>query len=646
MIRQLLFLLLLTLFSATASEVYMDEREVYLLGSSIDYLEDATGTLTIEDVRNKAFADLHQEVPNFGFSSSVYWLKVTIFPERANLGKQWRLSIEYPLLDEIELFAIADSGEQILHQYGGKALAFAKKELAHRNFLFSLPLSVEPLTLYIRVRSKGALQIPLQLQTDDNILEAEQTTMLKVGIYYGIFLIIFVYNIIMYFYTREENYLLYLFFLISFIGWQLTVDGLGRQYIWTNWQWMIDHGGTFWMSISLFTVLYFTRSFLQTKQHVPRLDKLLYFLMLLTFLLVPASFIVPYGILVQVDAITAIALSILLLTTGIIVFKQNYRPARFYIAGWSAFLLGSIVFALNKFSLFHGFHIFNHAQQIGSMLEMVFLSWALADKVKLLQDEFVEKLSGLNLLLQGKVHEGLEEARERDRMLLKQSRMAALGEMIEQIAHQWRQPLNTMALIMQDLYVKVKLGKFSEEIFDQANERMNENLQHMSKTIDDFRKLNLADDKAEHFTLEEMLDSVIALNEAALKFSNITCSVHGGGVHYITAVKNEVIQVMMNLMKNARDAIIDNGVKNGQISIAISEDRKNFILTIEDNGGGIRDEIMEKIFNPYFTTKTESEGTGIGLYMSRSILEDSIKGSLDAENAESGARFTIRFPKL
>lgn len=646
MLGKTLLLIIMFSFIVLAAPLRMDDtREAYSLHKHIEYYEDKEGLLSFEEVRTRSFVYLDQAVPSFGFTSSAYWFKIRVLPSKSSQDRHWWLSVTYPLLDQIQFFRAEDDGTWYSSQHSGEQEDFSYRELEDRHFHFRVKLEEEPVTLYLRVTTNGSMQVPMVLQTSEDIIESYQIPLLLTGLYYGVFIIIFLYNLILYFYTREKNYVYYLLFISSFIGWQMTLDGLGIQYFWTHWPWVIEHMAPLWMSLATFFAILFSRSFLRTKENAGRLDTLLLILLLLSGVLMTGTLFIAYDLIVTINAVMGVVAASTLFVTGIVTFRREYRPARFYIAGWSAFLVGTVVFALNKFDLFGGFYLFNHAQQVGSAIEMILLSWALADRVKLLQDEYVEKLSGLNLMLQGKVREGLESAREKDRMMLKQSKLAALGEMIEQIAHQWRQPLNTLALISQDLYFKVQLGQFKAEDFEKAHEQINNNLQYMSKTIDDFRNLHMSDKEAEDFSLEELVNSVVSLNEASLKFSNIKCTIFTSGEHYIKTAKNELIQILMNLIKNARDAITVHQIQEGRIIVGVEEDDDKVMLFIEDNGGGIPSEIAESIFDPYYTTKSKDEGSGIGLYMSKSIIEETMHGTLTVVNGSMGARFVITLPK-
>lgn len=639
-----LFIPVFAFLNLAAEPLYLDMEDSYDLAPYIDYLEDPVGMLTLDEVKKRPFS--HETVSdyNFGFTRSVYWFRVTLVPSATSSYREWWLRIYYPLLDDIKVYGVDDGGKLLFAKRSGDLDPFAEREVKHSSFLFSVPLDRE-VTLYVRVKTESSMQVPMVLQHSVAVIEEDQLSALLMGMYYGIFIIIVLYNLVMYSYTRESTYIYYLFFIVIFVLWQLTLNGVGIQFLWNGWPWMIEHGAPLTTALAGTASILFSRTFLQTPTYLPRMDRVLSVFMYLSVVVAAAGLFLSYRMAIVMSAALATVIPILLLFSGILVWRRYFRPARFYVLGWSSFLLGTVVIALNKYGLFTGYFFFNHAQQLGSALEMIFLSWALADRIKLMQDEYVSKLSSLNVTLQKKVSASLEKEREKDRMLLKQSRLAAMGEMIEQIAHQWRQPLNTMALIMQDLYFKFQLKTFVEADFEKANSLINENLQYMSKTIDDFRNFHQPNIGGELTSIESIVQMAITLNEASLNYSHITCTLHSEEPHNVIVARNELVQILMNLIKNSRDAMTERRVEAGRIDIYVEAGANTVTIIVEDNAGGIPEVVMDHIFEPYFTTKSQSKGTGLGLYMSRSIIEESMGGTLQAQNGEHGARFILTLPK-
>ena len=234
-----------------------------------------------------------------------------------------------------------------------------------------------------------------------------------------------------------------------------------------------------------------------------------------------------------------------------------------------------------------------------------------------------------------------EALREKEQMLIQQSRQAAMGEMIGNIAHQWRQPLNTLGLTIQQLSLYNDLGEFTKEFLDNSVNRSMELIKHMSQTIDDFRNYFRPDKEKVEFKVQEALASTLVLIEDSYKSQNIGVEFVAKGDLIIQGFRNEFSQVVLNILNNARDVLLEREIKDPRVSIVIDSENGRAVVTISDNAGGIPEEIIGKIFDPYFTTKGPQTGTGIGLFMSKTIIEKNMNGRLTAQNTADGAEFRI-----
>jgi PAS domain S-box-containing protein len=236
----------------------------------------------------------------------------------------------------------------------------------------------------------------------------------------------------------------------------------------------------------------------------------------------------------------------------------------------------------------------------------------------------------------------MEELREKERMLLQQSRLAALGEMISNIAHQWRQPLNELGLIVQELQLTYEKGNFDREYLKASVAKFMKLLTHTSRTIDDFRNFFKPDNEKASFKVQEVVEKTVSLVEESFRQLRITINVKAAGEPVITGHPNEFGQVILNILFNARDAFLARkGDKPRVIAIEMFSQEGRAVVTVSDNAGGIPEEILDKIFDPYFTTRGPEQGTGIGLYMSKIIIEKNIPGRLSARNSAEGAEFRI-----
>lgn len=254
-----------------------------------------------------------------------------------------------------------------------------------------------------------------------------------------------------------------------------------------------------------------------------------------------------------------------------------------------------------------------------------------------------QSLTETNRNLESRVRAEVAKNREKDHLLIQQSRLAAMGEMVHNIAHQWRQPLNAVNLILANIQDAHHYGELDEETMKQAVADGDRLIQGMSRTIDDFRNFFRPNKEKKPFKLSEAVREALALLGASLRNHRIDVTIEEADEIEVLGFENEYAQVLLNLLNNAKEAIMARGIANGRIAIRIGrDDDGNAKVTIRDNAGGIPPEVIGQIFEPYFSTK--EMGTGIGLYMSKMIIEKSMEGRITATNIDCGAEFTVSCP--
>jgi PAS domain S-box-containing protein len=250
-----------------------------------------------------------------------------------------------------------------------------------------------------------------------------------------------------------------------------------------------------------------------------------------------------------------------------------------------------------------------------------------------------EKLKEINKELEERVTIGVQEIRLKDHLLILQSRQAAIGEMLSNIAHQWRQPINALGLMLQNMYYIYSQGNMDEARMASYQKKGLQLIDHMSHTIDDFRSFFIPEKKPQEFSLKTIILKTKELVDESLQSEGVSLSIEDEADCLVWGYSNEFGQVLLNLIQNALEALKERGVKDRRINIR--EDVRTDIVSVvvTDNAGGIPPDVIRKIFDPYFTTK--EKGTGIGLYMSKMIVEGQLNGKLLADNTNEGAEFTI-----
>ena len=264
-------------------------------------------------------------------------------------------------------------------------------------------------------------------------------------------------------------------------------------------------------------------------------------------------------------------------------------------------------------------------------------------------DAFFDK-DGETLLRITGFHRDITEQERQNKMIESQNRVAAMGDMIGNIAHQWRQPIGAINNTLNDLEFDIELEDLTEldaKQFLAVSAKVKGYTSHLSQTIDDFRGLTSDEKEKINFLVIEVLDEAYSIVESEYTKHNIVFKIHLEGECQcnFNGYKRELLQVIINILNNAKDILLEKDIENPRVDVGVQRDDDKVYVSIHDNAGGIPASIIEKVFDPYFTTKHESIGTGIGLFMSKKMINEHFNGSLSVENEDAGAKFTITLPR-
>jgi len=254
------------------------------------------------------------------------------------------------------------------------------------------------------------------------------------------------------------------------------------------------------------------------------------------------------------------------------------------------------------------------------------------------------EMQALNAELEQRVAEEVEKNLQKDRMLFHSARLAAMGELLSNIAHQWRQPLNNLALLIQGTLLECQQGEPNRESLTVYVTKAMEKILYLSKIIDAFQSFFTPEGEREEFDPSVMLEKAVELVGTSYEQSGITLRVVNHGTVPMSGFALEFSQVILTILNNAKDVLVERGTAEPVVFVECRcEDGRN-VIKIRDNAGGIPLEIQDKIFDPYFTTKFQSQGTGLGLYMSKMIIENIMGGKLLVHSTPEGAEFSIELP--
>ncbi len=276
---------------------------------------------------------------------------------------------------------------------------------------------------------------------------------------------------------------------------------------------------------------------------------------------------------------------------------------------------------------------------VNANIEPIFNSKGKIESYIAIRHDITDKkiIEALNNSLEERIQLEVEKSRLKDQQMIEQSRLAQMGEMLSMIAHQWRQPLSAISAIGVSLELKAKLNKLDNDLAIQQANNIYKYSQHLSLTINDFRDFFKPVKDKQDISLDEAIGSALNIIETSIVNRNISIVKKLNSKKYFKIYSNELKQVILNLLKNAEDILIEKNIEDPVITIVTTDNS----LSIKDNGGGVPEDIIDKIFDPYFSTKTEKNGTGLGLYMSKVIIEEHCGGKLSVVNDEYGAVFTI-----
>ena len=252
-----------------------------------------------------------------------------------------------------------------------------------------------------------------------------------------------------------------------------------------------------------------------------------------------------------------------------------------------------------------------------------------------------KELKRLNENLQDEVKKEIEKNRQKEQYLLQQSRFAQMGQMLSMIAHQWRQPLNNISTTTNNLTIKLFSNddkNIDKKEFEDELELISNYTQYLSHTIDDFKEFFKSDKPKESITLDMIINSTLRIIEPSIKEQNMDLILDLNSTNEIKTYKNELIQVILNIIKNSCDALNDRKIINPTITISTSDND----IKISDNAGGIDEKIINNIFDPYFSTKEAKNGTGLGLYISKIIVKEHCGGDIEVQNNDDGVEFVIK----
>lgn len=389
----LLVLLLSSLHQAHAAEAVVLDRNTgeSRLGTHLEIFEDHSGRHTIHTISSreseKIFKPSHAKVPAFGFTRSTIWLRFSV-DNKSLAAEEYYLEIQNPILDEVDFYIPEKEGFSL--KQAGDHTRFSSREIKYRTIV--MPVTIPPgiQTYYIRVHTSSYLNLPLTLWTPAAFFDHANTELPLLWMFYGLMLIMAVYNCFIYFSSRDISYLYYSLFILSFVLFHLAYNGFAGQYLWQDFVWWTDVSIPVFLGMVAATFIMFSRSFLKTALYCPVLDRVLLANSIVFALIMIISPVIDYQLAVKMlDGMCLIVLPVVMIA-GIFSLRRGSREAIFYILAWTLFIIGTMLHILKNFGVLPETFITVWSQQFGAILQAMLLSLGLADRINTMRKQIVE----------------------------------------------------------------------------------------------------------------------------------------------------------------------------------------------------------------------------------------------------------------
>lgn len=707
-----IFLLFLVLFgnslgfSQTPLKIKDALKERYI-GKSISVFQDSSATLSFKQVlkSDSLFKPSKSDVINLGISGNGNWLKFQIANDASQ--KSFVINLPNPIIDEVELYIVRN--EVIEHIKSTNHSPIKNRKYKHQFYLFDVALQPkESVTCYLKLTADEQILAPVSIYTSKQLLPVISNADIQTGLYLGIMVVMLLYNLFIYFTIRDKDYLVYCHYIFWVALTQATLLGFSHRFLWPNNIWLAQNMVIFCGVMSGVATILFAKSFLRTKQYSVKLNLGLTIVIILYFIALALLLINFKQQAFQLVNGTATVGSLLIMYVAWFIYRKNYAPAKYFLLSWSVFFASILVFVFKDYGIVPYNSITVHAVEIGSALEAIILSFALANKINILKKEKeisqAEALASAqeneriireqNIILEQKVTERthelietndelsdtLENLKETQTQLVASEKMASLGQLTAGIAHEINNPINfvtsNVSPLTRDVNLlldaienieniglsdKSKLDKqqeiedYKEELdFDYLKIEINHLLKGIhdgaSRTSEIVKGLRvfsrLDEDDLKKADINEGLDSTLIIMNSALNSGKIKVIKDYGDIPTAECFPGKLNQVFLNIISNAIHAITKVHGESGSGELKIStESREGCIyIAIKDNGYGMDEVTTTKIFEPFFTTKDVGEGTGLGMSIAYNTIKNHNGEILINSKIGEGTEMIIQIP--
>lgn len=552
-----------------------------------------------------------------------YWVHLKV-QNVSHLNQEYYLLSENQFTYYLEFFLVKN-GKIIVRQKDGVISKNRDRAFNTNHIIFPVPMAVdESLDIFIKIQNYNKIDLKFSLVNQDYLIDFYQTYTMVEGLFFGGMLIMLLYNLFLYLLLKSRIYLYYVVYLFWLTVYFVGFFGFSQRYF-------ADYLWVFYFSAGLFFIAMtlFIGSILNLKEQLPWVNKILnlfiiYFAvttLVNIFCLQIEAFFYAQLLFNLFFIMVPIYGFVIIVSTYYLAFYKKDKIAKNYVVLWTLVALFSASITMSYLHLMKVDIPSDYIIQFMMLFEVLCFSFMLAFKMREVE----------------------QEKRHQQQLLLQQNKLASMGEMLSTIAHQWRQPLSEINGVVLKLDIDYRKQRLNQHRLEEHLNSIEEVTIYLSKTIHDFINFFDHDKELELFILNEVLHQSSKL----VFMSNYQNSVVYKQAYEkieLFGYKHELMQALIIVMKNALDACHKINV-SPRLEIELLVTANSVTIAIADNGGGVNPELLEKVFTPYFTTKHESKGTGLGLYIVKMIIEQSMQGSVTLSNGSRGATCSLTIPK-
>lgn len=607
MIKVLVFILFFVL------NLYAEDN---LTISTSYYLDQEN--LTLNQIKEiKSFIPSNGE--NLGFMNQNVWIKIDLKNNsKEELSRIFKFT--FPYMDYITIYK-----DDKIEKYG-RTNNYNTDMISIDNNVFRVKIrALEEQTVFININSSYTIKTYMENFSEDDYIHDIFFKKSLLYFCYGIIFSLIFYNFFIWYSTRKKEFFYYVVFHFSLLGGIISWSGFGFQYIWPNFPEFNYYSYGILVNLIIGCQILYVIYYLDTDKFLPKITS---FLKMLSKVFIIFSITSPFLEYILLYELASILSTLFLLGITIYLALVKKSILAFYIfASELLLILGNIFMLMSDIGVIEGSFFTDYFYIFGASVEVILMSFALSYKYNELEKQKV-----------------IEEQKriKTEQMLIDKQKLSSIGENFNHLVHQFRQPLSQINSVVYLIYSAFKKEKLTDEVMEENLNNIESQTTYLSKTLEYFRNFTSHDETIEIFRLSDFIEKVETILDHVLKKHHIALQTSFDSILQLKTNETQLLQIMSVIITNAKDAFKESGIEEPKIILKITQENSILNITISNKAGAIDPLIIDKIFEPYYSTKENSEGTGLGLYITKLIVETKLNSSISVNTDKEWTTFVIR----